>query len=438
MVKTRKDIKIGCITLGCDKNRVDTEKMLFLLSDAGYKLVEDIEQSDVILINTCAFIKAAKEEAIQNILMAGELKKASEKKIVVTGCFSTRYREEIVNDLPEVDVFLNIDEEKDIVDVVDNLFKIKEKYNCLNESRILTTPPHYAYLKIADGCNKKCSYCAIPMIRGKYKSTPIETLKIEAQKLYESGVKELILVAQDTTAYGIDLYNKLAIVDLLKELVKIDFWKIRLLYTYPELVTDELLYFICKNEKMAKYLDIPLQHVNPRILKLMNRPSDFKKTQELINKIRNMDEYIAIRSTFICGFPTEKEEDSEELVKFISNSLDYAGFFIYSREEGTESYNIKEKVLKKDAKIRQTKCEKAQVISTIKHQERLLDKEVEVIYEGIDFKRGKFIGRTEYCAPEIDTKVYFTSKIPLDIGNVYKVKITKIDFNLIGEVVSYE
>lgn len=434
-MRNRSEVNIGCITLGCDKNRVDTERMLFLLNDAGYKLVEDINNANVILINTCAFIKAAKEEAISNILIAAELKEKNCKKIIVTGCFSNRYRDLVKDDLPEVDVFLNVNEEEKIVGVLDELFGINNDYVCINESRILTTPPHYAYLKIADGCNKKCSYCAIPAIRGKYVSRPIEELVNEAEKLYESGVKELILVAQDTTAYGIDLYNKLALVELLKELIKIDFWKIRLLYTYPELVTEELIDFICDNEKMAKYLDIPLQHVDNRILKLMRRPDDFDKTKKLIDLIRNKNKYIAIRSTFICGFPTETKEESTKLIEFIKENLDYAGFFVYSREEGTESYNIKPRVLKRDAKKRQLECEKAQVVSTINHQQRLLNKTVDVIYEDIDFKKGKFIGRTEFCAPEIDTKVVFTSKIPLDIGNVYKVRITKVGFNLVGEVV---
>lgn len=420
------------ITLGCDKNRVDSEKMLFRLATAGFTIVDDLTEADVVIINSCAFIEPAKKETIETIFEVDKLRENRLKKLIVTGCFSTRYGDNV--DFEEVDRFVNIREEADIVKVIDDLFDKKHTENT-TDGRILTTPGHYAYLMISDGCNNKCSYCAIPSIRGRYKSEPIESLVEQAKGLAESGVKELILVAQDTTFYGYDLYKKLALVDLCKELVKLPFWKIRLLYTYPELITDELLDFIDNNEKMAKYLDMPMQHINTDVLKKMNRASTKEKLFDLVGKIRSKKNYFALRSTFIVGFPNETEEGFCELNEFINSQLDYAGFFIFSPEEGTKAYDFRPKVLKSVAKKRLKTLEVSQSASTIKHNDRYLDKVVEVIYEEIDYDRQMFVGRTEYNAPDIDTKVYFTSETPLDIGNIYKVKITQTGFHLVGEIV---
>jgi ribosomal protein S12 methylthiotransferase len=429
--------KVGLVSLGCDKNRVDGEKMLFALSEAGYKITEIADEADVLIVNTCAFIKAAKEEAIENILAAAELKKTTLQKLVVTGCFSTRYAGEAAGDLPEVDAFVSVADEKNIVAIIDGLFGEKSANGgcfCGN-GRILTTPPHYAYLKIADGCDNRCSYCAIPAIRGRYVSEPVEKLVAEAENLYRSGVKELILVAQDTTNYGRDLYGAPSLVKLLTEIVKIDFWKIRILYAYPELIDGELLDFIVSHDRMAKYLDIPIQHIDDGLLKKMRRRSTENEIKDLLARIRGQKRYIAVRSSFITGFPSETEQAQKKLVEFLHDSLDYAGFFVFSPEEGTPAYGFKEKVPLKTARKRKTECEKAQQESTVNRQNRLVGQTVEVIYEGIDGRKNIFFGRTEYCAPDIDTKVFFSSRFPLEIGNVYNVKITAGGFDLLGETV---
>ena len=321
---------------------------------------------------------------------------------------------------------------KDIVKYIDDLVGKKRDTTCYDTGRILTTPAHYAFLKIADGCNNKCTYCAIPSIRGKYVSTPIDDLVKEAKSLAAGGVRELILVAQDTTAYGSDLYGKPSLVRLLKELVKLDFWKIRILYAYPELIDDELLTLINTEEKIAKYLDIPLQHADKEILRRMNRRQK-TRLNDLIDHIRDKVDGIALRSTFICGFPYETEQEHAILLDFLRGGVDYGGFFAYSPEEGTPAYNWKNRADKKTIKRWVSECEDAQTKYTVSRQKRFLNKTVEVIYEGIDYKKQCFYGRTEYNAPDVDTLVFFTSDFPLEVGRVYKVRIDKTDFNLYGK-----
>ncbi len=424
-------MKVGMISLGCDKNRVDSERMLFLLRSAGFELTDDPSEAEVIIINTCAFIESAKKEAIEAVFDAAKYKETGElKKLIVTGCFAQRYPEA---DFPEVDRFLPIAEEEKIAAVVAEEMGL-EALSCSGQGRVLTTPAHYAYLKIADGCNNRCSYCAIPSIRGKYRSVPEEDLIKEAARLREEGVNELILVAQDVTCYGIDLYKKPALCDLLRDLLTIGFWKIRLLYAYAERITDELVELIATEKGIAKYLDIPLQHVNDDILRKMRRPSTGERARAIIKKLRERVPDIAIRSTFIVGFPTETDEQSEELVRFIEEgACDYAGFFIYSPEEGTEAYDIKPRTLKSVSRKRLLACERAQSEATVAAQKRYVGKTVEVIYEGIDFDRQAFYGRTEQNAPDVDTKVFFTASFVPEPGRVYKVKITSSDFHLYGE-----
>lgn len=425
-------MKIGMISLGCDKNRVDSENMLYLLKSAGYTLVDDEKSADIIIVNTCAFINDAKKEAIETILEMANLKNNQLKKLIVTGCFAKRYGK--VADIPEVDLFLDIEEEKNIVLHIENL--TGEKIGvCCDTGRILTTPAHYAYLKIADGCNNRCAFCAIPLIRGKYISKPIEELVKEAKTLSENGVKELILVAQDTTNYGVDLYKERKLIKLLKELVKLDFWKIRILYTYPELIDDELLNLISSEEKIAKYLDIPMQHIDGNILKKMNRRSTEESIRRLVANIRENYPKIALRSTFIVGFPYETKVEHQKLASFIDGALDYAGFFIYSPEEDTQAYNYPNGAKKNTCEKRKKQLEKIQVKTTEKLQEKYINKVEQVIYEGIDYDRQCFYGRTQFQAPEIDTKVFFTSDFPLEIGNVYNVHIDRADFNLFGKTV---
>lgn len=419
------------ISLGCDKNRVDSERMLALLKTAGYILTDDLNEAEIVIINTCAFIESAKKEAIDNIFSTAEYKNGNLKYLVVTGCFAERYGK--IVDFPEVDLFLDISEEKNIVSHLNNLCE-KTNIPCADAGRILTTPAHYAYLKIADGCDNRCTYCAIPYIRGRYRSETIENLVKEADSLYESGVKELVLVAQDTTNYGKDLYGKPSLVALLRELVKIDFWKIRILYAYPELIDDELLEFIAENDKIAKYLDIPMQHADPTVLKKMNRRGS-GNLSELIKHIREKVPNITIRSTFICGFPFETEEEHKILVQFLENGVDFGGFFAYSPEEDTPAYNWKNRAPKRTASRWVKECEIAQTKKTLISQKRFLNETVEVIYEGIDYDRQTFYGRSEHNAPDVDTKIYFTADFPLNVGNIYKVRIDKAEFDLFGTAV---
>jgi ribosomal protein S12 methylthiotransferase len=425
-------MKIGMISLGCDKNRVDSENMLYLLKTAGHSLVDDSKNADIVVVNTCAFINDAKKEAIETILEMANLKSKQLKKLIVTGCFAKRYGK--VADFPEVDLFLDIDEEKNIVAHIEKLTGEKSGI-CCDTGRILTTPAHYAYLKIADGCNNRCAFCAIPFIRGKYISKPIEELIKEASILRAEGVKELILVAQDTTNYGVDLYKERKLCDLLKELAKLDFWKIRILYTYPELIDDKLLNLINSEEKIAKYLDIPMQHIDNNILKKMNRKSSEESIRNLVSNIREKYPKIALRSTFIVGFPYESEIEHQKLASFIDGALDYAGFFIYSPEEDTVAYNYLRGANKNICEKWKKHLEKIQSKTTTKNQEKYINSVQQVIYEGIDYDRQCFYGRTEFQAPEIDTKVFFTSDFPLEIGNVYDVQIDRTDFNLFGKTV---
>lgn len=424
-------MNIGLISLGCDKNRVDAEKMLGRLSDAGYGIVSDISAADVLIINTCAFIGDAKKESIERIFQSVELKKSKPLKIVVTGCFSTRYLKEAEKEIPEVDAFVTVSDEENIVETVDSLTG-KQSIPSEESGRVLTTPPWYAYLKISDGCNNRCSYCVIPSIRGNYKSEKPEKLIDEAEKLCAGGVKELIVVAQDTTVYGIDVYKKPTIVPLLKELCKLDFWKIRLLYAYPEHVTDELLDFIDNEPKMAKYIDIPMQHIKDEILKRMNRRSSEQSIKELMAKIRAKKNYIAVRSSFIIGFPGETGKDNRALCDFVNENIDYAGFFVFSPEEGTPASSFDKKVNPIIASRRKARAEKAWQKGFMRRQKVFEGKTTEVICDGIDEVKGAFVGRTEYQTPEADTKVYFTADFNVVQGEVYKVRITEAEFDLYG------
>ena len=355
------------------------------------------------------------------------------KKIIVTGCFSQRYGQEV--DFTEVDRFVNISDEINIVDIVSELFDNKNTgYNFLDK-RTITTPLHYAYLKIADGCDNRCAYCAIPYIRGKYTSRRLEDIVSEAKDLVDSGVKEIILVAQDTTNYGKDIYGKPSLVMLLKELIKLDVWKVRILYAYLEKIDDELLDLIKNSDKIAKYLDIPLQHIDNGILKAMNRRSTEKQIYDILEKLRKDYNEIALRSSFIVGFPTEGEKEHDKLVSFVKYALNYAGFFSYSKEEGTPAYKLSPTQSKRTINKWVIECEKAQVLSTMKWQSYYKDKVIEVIYEGIDYDKQCFYGRSEHNAPDIDTLVYFSASIAPEVGKVYNIKVTKTDFHLYGVVV---
>ena len=428
------------VSLGCDKNRVDTENVLYALTQSGYQLTQDVTDADILIVNTCAFITTAVRESIDTILELAEQKKDRDVKLVVMGCFAERYALEVKDELPEVDAFIGVNSYKNVVEIFDKLEDrpiVLDKTPCgYLSGRVQTTPAHYAYLKIADGCDNFCTYCSIPYIRGRYRSYPMEDLINEAKELSDNGVKELILVAQDTTRYGKDLYGEYKLKDLLKELVKLDFFKIRILYAYPELVDDELIEMIATEEKIAKYIDIPLQHISDSILKAMHRRNTKQEAYTLLKKLKERCPDIAIRSTFIVGFPGETDEDYKQIEELIATGLiDYAGFFAYSKEKGTLAYKMKDQIPYRTKKAREKTLSKMQSATIENRHQKYIGKIMPVIYEGIDYNKGKFYGRPEYNAPDIDTKIYFTSDFPLEIGEVYDVKITKGGFNPIGETI---
>lgn len=434
-------MKIGAISLGCDKNRVDTEKMLSRLVDGGHTLVGNEEDADVIIVNTCAFTDDAKSEAIDEILGAVECKKHhKKKKIIVTGCLPQRYMETLEKEFPQVDAFLGIADYDNICDTVDKITKGDKIFGgaCgdgFHSGRVLTTPYHYAYLKIADGCNNHCTYCAIPSIRGKYRSEKMEDLLLEAKNLEKEGVKEVILVAQDVTRYGIDFDGKSHLVELVNALSQMDFDLIRLLYLEPEAVDDDIIDMIVSNPKVAKYADVPLQHIDDATLKRMGRRASESYTRALIKKMR--DAGITLRSSFICGFPGESEEAHQKLVDFISEgNIDYAGFFAYSREEGTPADRL-DGHLDESVKVERTnrlKDVQTEVIS--KRNNQLIGSVVKVIYDEIDYDKQLFAGRAHFQAPDIDNIVYFTADNEIHIGEFYNVEITAVDgIDLVGKVI---
>lgn len=436
-----KNKKIAVISLGCDKNRVDTENLLYILDDAGYEITASEDEFDIVIINTCAFIDSAKSEAIDNILDMAKIKEQRPIKIIVSGCMGVRYAESLMEQIPEVDAVIGFRDYQEILSIIDRVekgerFIYKEGKDLPFESRIVTTPYHYAYLKIAEGCDNKCTYCAIPSIRGKYVSRSIDSLVREANSLISGGARELILVAQDVTRYGKDLYGEYSLKTLIEELSKTDVEWIRLLYLYPELVTDDLLSLVKNNEKVCRYLDIPLQHVDSRILKLMNRRVDGDYVKRLIDKIRKVDENIAIRSTFITGFPTETEEEHKRLVNFIKEyELDFAGFFAYSKEEGTAASRIKEQIPEEVKAERLLELESAQMEVMLKKARNKVGKQMKVVYEGADYDLQEFVGRSEFNAPDIDTNVLLRSKNILEIGETYNTTIVGTNgIDLIGEV----
>lgn len=431
-------MKIGTISLGCDKNRVDTEKMLSRLVQKGHELVDLEDKADIIIINTCAFIESAKNESIDEILNALEYKKKKGTKVIVTGCLPQRYKSELSELLAEVDLFLGIADYDMLCDFIDGIsFDKNDIYRSCDKyygKRVLTTPYHYAYLKIADGCDNHCTYCAIPSIRGKYRSEKMEDLVEEAKELADSGVEELILVAQDVTRYGIDLYGKRSLIALLDKLCELDFKWIRLMYLEPEMVDDELIDYVSEKDKVVKYMDIPFQHIDSRILKLMGRHTTEEYTKELITKIKQKG--ITIRSSFIVGFPTETESDFRKLCDFIKEyKIDYAGFFGYSLEEGTPAEKLPDRVCDKTIKKRLAKLIDIQA-DVIKNENcKHIGKTLDVIYENIDYDKQLFVGRAAFQAPDIDNQIFFSADKPLDVGQIYPIEISDTSgLDLIGRL----
>ena len=439
--------KIGVISLGCDKNRIDTENMLAFLEKDGYTFTGDASDADIIIVNTCAFIDSAKQESIDTILEMSDYKQTGNCKcLVVSGCLSQRYMDSLAEELPEVDIFVGTANYRELPELIKEFDKNHSKIAIKNDinkrdftnSRVLTTPYHYAYLKIAEGCNNNCTYCAIPKIRGKFTSRPMQDIVAEADEVVKKyGVKELNIVAQDITRYGKDLYGELKLVELLEKLEKVDCSWIRLLYCYPELVTDELIHKIATSEKIVKYIDIPMQHASDSILKRMNRHVRQEFLQKLIDKMSEQVPNIAISYTFIVGFPGETEEDFNVLYEFVKrNKFDKCGFFAYSREDGTAAYNFDGHIEEDTKQERVSKLYSLQEEIMCEKANSLIGKIVTIMYEEVDFDNQCFVGRMAEDAPEIDRLVYFTADKPVDIGEMYKVKITeRIGLDLKGELV---
>lgn len=434
---------VGMISLGCPKNQVDAEAILAKLEKGGYKIVSDIEDSDVIIVNTCGFIDDAKREAIDTILEMGEYKKAGIiSAIVVTGCLAERYQDEIIKEIPEVDAVVGIGANSDIVKICDkalcgittSVFPNK-CFLSIDDERKLSIPSHWAYLKIAEGCDNRCSYCAIPGIRGKFRSRKIESILDEAKQLADMGIKELILVAQDTTKYGQDIYGEYSLDKLLKQLVKIDGieW-IRLFYCYPERITDSLIDVIAKEDKICKYIDIPLQHSNSTVLKNMNRAGDGDSYRKLISKMRNRIPDLALRTTFMVGFPGETDEQFTDLCCFVDEvQFDKMGCFAFSPEEDTLAFDMDCQIDENVKKRRQEVLMNNQYTIT----ENLNKKRIGRIYKVIidEYADDKYMGRSYMDSPEIDSGIIFTSKSKHNIGDFVYVKITDYDgYDLIGVV----
>lgn len=436
--------KVGMISLGCPKNQVDGEALLAKLKKAGYEIVNSIEDSDVMIVNTCGFIEQAKKEAIDTILEVAEYKNAGLiSAIVVTGCLAERYQDEIIKEMPEVDAVLGIGANSDIVKTCDKALcgivttSFPNKcYLSINDERIISTPSHWAYLKIAEGCDNRCSYCAIPGIRGGFRSRTIESCVDEAKALAESGVKELILIAQDTTKYGQDLYGKYSLDILLKELVKIDGieW-IRLFYCYPQRITDSLINVIANEEKVCSYIDIPLQHSDKTVLKNMNRVGDGDDYRALISKMRKAIPDLALRTTFMVGFPGETDEQFENLCKFTEDvKFDKMGCFTFSPEEDTPAYDMQNQI-DDDVKVRRQEVLMNKQYSIT---EELNKQRIGRIYKVIidTFDGEKYVGRSYMDSPEIDSGIIFTSDNNLNNGDFVNVKITDYNgYDLIGEAI---
>ncbi len=434
--------KVGMISLGCPKNQVDGEALLAKLAHAGYQIVNEIEDSDVMIVNTCGFIEDAKREAIDTILEVAQYKEAGLiSAIVVTGCLAERYQDEILKEMPEVDAVIGIGANSDIVKVCDKaLCGIKTSnypnkcYLPLDDKRVLSTPPHWAYLKIAEGCDNRCSYCAIPGIRGSFRSRTIESVVDEAKNLVNRGVKEIILVAQDTTKYGQDLYGEYSLDKLLKELVKIDGLEwIRLFYCYPQRITDSLIDVIAKEDKVCKYIDIPLQHSDATVLKNMNRVGDGNDYRVLLNKMRKAIPGLALRTTFMVGFPGETDEQFENLCDFVKDmKFDKMGCFTFSPEEDTPAFDMENQIDEDVKKRRQEVLMNAQFFITEASNKSRVGNVYKVIVDS--FADGKYTGRSYMDSPEIDSGIIFTSNKELNVGDFVDVKITDFDgYDLIGE-----
>lgn len=439
-------MKILFISLGCDKNLVDTEVMLGMLASRGYEMTNDEQEADIIVINTCCFIHDAKEESIQNILEMAEYKKnGSAKALIVTGCMAERYRQEILDEIPEVDEVLGTTAYDRILDAVDAALAGQHEVMTADldalplpeTKRLVTTGGHFAYLKIAEGCDKHCTYCIIPKIRGNFRSVPMERLLKEAQDLAEQGVKELILVAQETTLYGKDLYGEKSLPKLLRELCKISGIRwIRILYCYPEEITDELIQVMKEEPKICHYLDLPIQHANDTILKRMGRRTSKQELIDIVQKLRKEIPDICLRTTLITGFPGETQEQHEEVMEFIDTlEFDRLGAFTYSPEEDTPAATFEDQIDEGVKEDRQADIMELQQEIAFDKAEDMIGREVLVMIEGKVADENAYVGRTYRDAPNVDGLIFINTDVELISGDFAKVKVTgALDYDLIGEL----
>ncbi len=439
-------MKILFISLGCDKNLVDTEVMLGMLTQKGYSITDDEQEADAVVVNTCCFINDAKEESINTILEMAELRKTGQiKALVVAGCLAQRYKEEIQKEIPEVDAIIGTTAIDAVVEALEDVLKgssqnFVEDINrkpVYGKKRIVTTGGHYAYLKIAEGCDKHCSYCIIPKVRGNYRSIPLESLIAEAKELVEFGAKELILVAQETTLYGKDLYGEKALPKLLHELCKIDglYW-IRILYCYPEEITDELIETIRTEKKICHYLDIPIQHGSDRILKRMGRRTNQQELKDMVHKLRTAIPDICLRTTLITGFPGETQEDHEELMAFVDEmEFDRLGVFTYSPEEDTPAATFPDQIEEEVKQDRQAEIMELQQEIAFAHAEDMIGKSVLAMIEGKVPDEHAYVARTYMDAPNVDGFLFIQTSEELMTGDFVRAKITgSYEYDLIGEI----
>ena len=435
---------VGFVSLGCSKNLIDTEVMLKKLSDAGYTIVPDETKADIVVVNTCGFIESAKRESIENVLDVAWLKTNGRLKgIVVTGCLAERYREQVMREMPEVDAVLGTGSYDEIVTAI-RAVERGEKYESFKDKeaaplggeRLVTTPEYTAYLKIAEGCDNRCTYCAIPSIRGRLRSRPIEEIVREAKELEAIGVKELNLIAQDTSRYGLDLYGRYALADLVRAITRETAipW-IRLLYCYPDKITDDLLAEMRDNPRLLKYMDLPIQHISDKILSAMNRHGNAALIRDAVKRVRKTVPGVTVRTTAIVGFPGETDADFTELCAFLKEArFDRFGAFAYSREEGTPAADFPDQI---DEQVKQDRYDtlmQTQLTISAELQKKKIGSTVTVLCEGYDVVAGTHYGRSEADAPDVDGKVYFSASRRVPAGTFVEVKITDaLDYDLVGE-----
>ena len=445
-------IKLFCVSLGCDKNLVDTEKMLGVAGGLGVSFTDDETEADAILINTCCFIGDAKEESVNTILEMARYKEEGKcRALIVAGCLAQRYKQEIIDEIPEVDAILGTTSYEEIGNVLTRLFgeekeKKEEHISCFHDlkelpetakKRVMTTGGHYAFLKIAEGCDKHCTYCIIPSLRGNYRSVPMERLLKEANELADQGVRELILVAQETTLYGVDLYGKKMLPELLHKLAEIPgiYW-IRIQYCYPEEITDELIEAIRTEEKVCHYLDVPIQHASDRILKRMGRRTNQAQLREIIGKLRAAVPDIALRTTMISGFPGETQEDHEEVMRFVDEmEFERLGVFTYSAEEDTPAAAFPDQIPEEVKEERRDEIMELQQEIAFEKSESMVGRVLDVMIEGKVADEAAYVGRTYMDAPNVDGYIFVNSGELFMSGDFVRVKVTgSNDYDLIGEV----